>query len=175
MPHASPLDALDIGAGTGSTTEVIMETLDPRSVVAVDISQGMLDEFQRRLGDPRIHLARCAINDFLATANDKFGLVVAMGTLHFIPDQERTIALAAERLEKDGYFIFTYSPIFPDRPSQVESQMVGKDGEVYYRQYPDDILAYTQQSGLTVIKDLLYVSNPNEDDPRHAGLVVARA
>ena len=60
------LSWLDVGCGTGSLTEVILEAADPRQILGVDPSADFIGTAAERIADPRVRLA---IGDALRAAS----------------------------------------------------------------------------------------------------------
>lgn len=54
----SPRKLLDVGCGTGFVTETLLKQHPNARVIAVDLAQGMLDQLQARLSNPRLELLR---------------------------------------------------------------------------------------------------------------------
>src|SRR5215217_6726105 len=87
------LATLDVGAGTGFTTEGIVERVDPRNVT-------MLDQSPHQLARARAkpHLAHCAklVGDAeaLPFQADSFDRYVSAGSIEYWPDPQRGIAEA---------------------------------------------------------------------------------
>jgi predicted TPR repeat methyltransferase len=73
---------LDLGAGTGLSSEVILRKAYPRCVVAVDVSTEMLEQLRRRCGQhPRLVIAKMAIDRFLADTQSKIDSTEIRGRL----------------------------------------------------------------------------------------------
>lgn len=64
--------ALDLGAGTGLSSEAILHAAHPGCVVAVDVSIEMLEQLRHRCnGHPRLVVARMAVDRFLTDTQSK--------------------------------------------------------------------------------------------------------
>ena len=75
---------LDVGAGTGILTQVILDRAAPKKVVAIDISDRYLDYARQAVPDPR---AEFIVGDAanLATETTGFEAAVAGLVLNFVP------------------------------------------------------------------------------------------
>ena len=75
---------LDVGAGTGALSAVIVDAVDPHEVVGVDASGDYVDDARRRVDDPR---ARFDQGDACALPYDaRFDAVVSGLVLNFVRD-----------------------------------------------------------------------------------------
>lgn len=101
VPLTKDTRVLDFGAGTG----LLSERLSPyvRSVVAVDTSQGMIDELRARLGDAANITARK--HDLIAEPLDDqtFDLIVSSMTMHHVKDVATLLRRFHDHLAPDGY------------------------------------------------------------------------
>ncbi|HSW98239.1 MAG TPA: methyltransferase [Candidatus Saccharimonadales bacterium] len=161
--------ALDLGAGTGLSSDVILEVTQPERITAVDISEAMLERLQRRHeGDPRLTIVKMAIERFLAETPVRFDLAVAMGVAHFIRDFDVVISGVARVLNDEGRFIFTYNPFISGHPTQGESRSTS--GLTFYRRSPADIENALDRSGFKVVSNQLFAANREHQN----GFVVAK-
>lgn len=169
-----PVDnALDLGAGTGLSTEVILDVAQPRLLVAVDISTGMLEHLKRRCNnDTRIVISRMAISQFLTETHSRFDLVVAIGLLHFLPEPRTAISGVARVLNDRGHFVFTYDPFLPGHPTNGEDQTM-YDVTVY-RNPSEQIEDNLRQNDLKVIENRFFIPKPNSDTDYQGAFVVAK-
>jgi len=75
-------NVLDLGAGTGLTSEAVLEAADARCVIAVDISTQMLKQLHNRCGrHPSLTIARMAVQGFLTNTNTKIHSTEIRGRL----------------------------------------------------------------------------------------------
>ena len=108
------LATLDVGAGTGFTTEGIVERVDPRNVTMLDQSPHQL---ARARAKPR--LAHCAklVGDAeaLPFQADSFDRYVSAGSIEYWPDPQRGIA-EAYRVLRAGGRALVVGPVRPANP-----------------------------------------------------------
>jgi MPBQ/MSBQ methyltransferase len=106
------LDTLDVGAGTGFTTEGIVAHVDPARVTMLDQSPHQLARAARRPG-----LAACTrlLGDAeaLPFGDDAFDRYVSAGSIEYWPDPQRAIAEAYRVLRSGGVGVV----IGPVRPA----------------------------------------------------------
>lgn len=106
------LDVLDAGAGTGFTTEGIVEHVDPARVTMLDQSPHQLRRSSRR---PPLERVRRLLGDAeaLPFADDAFDRYVSAGSIEYWPDPQRGIAEAYRVLRPGGVGVV----IGPVRPA----------------------------------------------------------
>jgi len=108
------LATLDVGAGTGFTTEGIVERVDPECVTMLDQSPHQL---ARARAKPQ--LAGCAklIGDAedLPFATDRFDRYVSAGSIEYWPDPQRAVAEAYRVLRAGGRALIA-GPVLPAHP-----------------------------------------------------------
>jgi MPBQ/MSBQ methyltransferase len=95
------LETLDAGAGTGFTTEGIVERVDPELVTMLDQSPHQLARADRR---PALAGVRRLLGDAeaLPFADDSFDRYVSAGSIEYWPDPQRGIAEAYRVLRGGG-------------------------------------------------------------------------
>jgi len=79
---------LEIGCGTGAFTEVVLDTVAPRSLIAVDPAVAQIDYARRRLAG-RVVDIRIADAQNLPFAQGEFDVIVSALAFNFIPERER--------------------------------------------------------------------------------------
>lgn len=92
---------LDIGCGTGALSRTILDDCAPRSVLAVDSSDGFLGYAQHRLQDPRITF-RLGDAQALPLPDHAVHAAVSGLVLNFIPDKARALAEMKRVVRRDG-------------------------------------------------------------------------
>jgi SAM-dependent methyltransferase len=80
--------ALDVGAGPGALTRVLVDLLGPEHVVAVDPSEPFLAALRERL--PGVD-ARIALAEELPFSDGEFDVALAQLVLNFAPDPEAAV------------------------------------------------------------------------------------
>src|SRR5918911_4719871 len=105
------LDVLDVGAGTGFTTEGIVELADPARVTLLDQSPHQL---ARARAKPALAACRKLLGDAerLPFAADAFDRYVSAGSIEYWPDPQRGIA-EAYRVTKPGGVALIIGPVRP--------------------------------------------------------------
>jgi ubiquinone/menaquinone biosynthesis C-methylase UbiE len=100
--------ALDLGAGTGRSTRLVLEHANPARVVCVDAAPPMLAELQRRVDDPRVETVESDAAS-LPFPEDSFDVVVSLWLLETLPDPLAAIREALRVLAPDGTVIAAFS------------------------------------------------------------------
>lgn len=148
----TPRSVLDLGAGTGITTEVILNNTKPERVVAVDISSRMLDQLRRKLGHwPSLDIVERPIREYLAGTHLRFDLITALGVMNYLPDQAKTIRQAARVLRPLGRLMFTSVCLIPGHPNVGQPNVTFEGGLMSQRKPLGEILGYVSGGGLRVV------------------------
>jgi len=105
------LETLDAGAGTGFTTEGIVELVDPARVTMLDQSPHQLARADRR---PALSGVRRLLGDAeaLPFSDDSFDRYVSAGSIEYWPDPQRGIA-EAYRVLREGSVGVVMGPVQP--------------------------------------------------------------
>jgi len=95
------LETLDVGAGTGFTTEGIVEHVDPARVTMLDQSPHQLARAQRK---PALRGCRKMLGDAeeLPFADDSFDRYVSAGSVEYWPEPQRAVTEAYRVLRPGG-------------------------------------------------------------------------
>ena len=96
---------LELGCGTGSTALLLVEGTG--DYVAADISAGMIDIANGKLGDhkgaaPEFRVAGVSPTDF---KGETFDTVLAFNLLHLVPDLDSALGVIRDVLPDGGLFI----------------------------------------------------------------------
>src|SRR3954452_8099582 len=111
---APGLDVLDVGAGTGFTTEGIVERVDPARVTMLDQSPHQLAKARRK---PALAACRKLLGDAeqLPFEDASFDRYVSAGSIEYWPDPQRGIA-EAHRVLREGGTATVIGPVEPAHP-----------------------------------------------------------
>ena len=92
---------LDVGAGTGILTEVILQQASPTKVVGVDLSPEYIDFARQRIQDDRVEFR---VEDAGKVAFDapQFDVAVAGLVLNFVPDYHEAAHHMAQAVRSGG-------------------------------------------------------------------------
>lgn len=104
-----PRRVLDLGAGTGQTTEHLARLFPGAAFTLVDPSRGMLDIARAKLPDATVVHSDAA--DFLRSTPGSWDLVAAIGCLELVPDLFEVLRLAASRLVPGGHLVVSHEPL----------------------------------------------------------------
>jgi SAM-dependent methyltransferase len=86
----APSRVLDIGTGTGAVAQLVGERFPDAEIVGVDVSERMIEEARRKVGDRvRFHIADA---ERLPFADDSFELVTLGNMIPFFDEIERVTA-----------------------------------------------------------------------------------
>lgn len=97
---------LDVGAGTGIITEVILQQASPTRVLATDLTQDFIDLARQKIHDDRVQFrVEDAVN--LTFDAPEFDVAVAGLVLNFVPDY-RQAAYNMVQAVKSGGTVATY-------------------------------------------------------------------
>ena len=94
---------LDLGCGPAA----VLEHITPWSYLGVDPSEKYIETARQRFGDKGVFVVGTADTIDMAQIADRFDLVLAIGVLHHIDDDqaERLVACARHALVKGGRFV----------------------------------------------------------------------
>jgi MPBQ/MSBQ methyltransferase len=108
------LDVLDAGAGTGFTTEGIVERVEPARVTMLDQSPHQLARARRK---PSLAACRKLLGDAerLPFEDGAFDRYVSAGSIEYWPDPQRGIA-EAHRVLREGGTAVVIGPVEPANP-----------------------------------------------------------
>jgi len=96
--------AIDAGCGTGRVTELLLEKLPEGSVLAVDMSEAMVEAAGRRFaGKPRVRVERQDLLDL--EVEERVDLVFSTATFHWIKDHDRLFERLARVLKPQGRLV----------------------------------------------------------------------
>lgn len=100
---------LELGAGTGELTTKLLTRFPESTVLAVDHSEGMLAEAERKLETfgNRADIVQGTFPDDYPTATDEFDLAISSLAVHHLPSDEkrRLFDSLADALVPGGWFV----------------------------------------------------------------------
>lgn len=123
-----PIRALELGAGTGELTAKFLTRFPEASVVAVDHSEEMLAEAERKLetfGD-RATIEQGAFPDEYPTETEAYDLVISTLAVHHLDDERKRMLFEAihESLVPGGWFVNGDVIALPDHLEAVADEMI---------------------------------------------------
>jgi ubiquinone/menaquinone biosynthesis C-methylase UbiE len=102
---------LDVGAGTGVLTQVIVQNASPSKVVGVDLSQDYLEFARQRIRDDRVEFrVGDAVN--IAFESPQFDVSVAGLVLNFLPAPQQAVTSMTQAVRREGIvaaYVWDYS------------------------------------------------------------------
>ena len=114
LPNVQGLRVLDLGCGLGQLSYHIANA-GAAEVVAVDISQTMLERARHERSHPHVTYQREAIED-LRFEPGRFGLIVSSLALHYVPNYRDLVKRMAMWLTPGGVLVYsTEHPIYTAR------------------------------------------------------------
>ena len=132
IPAGHYEDVLDVGCGTGWTTQALIDRFSPARITGVDPSEGMLEQFQAKVGGidgVEITLAQGDVEN-MPVPDAAFDLVICSMAYHWFPRKWDAAKAMARALKPGGVMAILCS---------------GRGGEQAYR----DILANLEPPNYT--------------------------
>jgi phosphatidylethanolamine/phosphatidyl-N-methylethanolamine N-methyltransferase len=116
LPVNEARTVVELGAGTGAITQVLLETLPPQAtLLAFEINPEFISYMEKRFSDPRLVLlnapAECLGDELRQRGLTRIDAVVSSLSLRFMPDHRQRIlqeALAPFMDEKSVYSQYQY-------------------------------------------------------------------
>ena len=127
-PGGKGLRVLDLGCGTGLELERLLKKNPDAAVTAVDISGGMLDRLQRRLGEGRNRLTLVQASYWeMPLPAEAYDLVLSTYSLHHASPSEKLTLYRRiyETLAKGGRFLYG-DYVLPDYAQEEEARREGE-------------------------------------------------
>lgn len=134
---------LDIGVGTGTYLNSIVDEFEPRRSVGIDLSKKMLSEARRKLGGKRVELEVCDAQH-MYLANTSFDIALMCRVASHIDDLEQVAREVLRILKPGGWLILT--DIDDSHPYEVTRIPCGpsKVSIQTYRHSPEEWLRVAQ-------------------------------
>jgi SAM-dependent methyltransferase len=111
LKAADGLDWLEVGCGTGALSGTIVARQSPKSLIAIDPSEGFLAKARTNVPDPRVDF-RVGDAQALPVATASRDIVVSALVLNFVPDKEKALA-EMKRAVRPGATIAFYVWDYP--------------------------------------------------------------
>ncbi|MEO8651168.1 MAG: methyltransferase domain-containing protein [Hyphomicrobiaceae bacterium] len=105
------LDWLEVGCGTGALSAAIVARGAPKSLIAIDPSEGFLEKARDSVTDPRVEF-RVGDAQALSVESASRDIVVSALVFNFIPDKEKALA-EMRRVARPGATIAFYVWDYP--------------------------------------------------------------
>ena len=145
-------DVFEAGCGTGFASVLIAEQLkEPASIMAVDLSEGMLAEAEERARSRGIGNIKFVVGDALETLSDEgpFDIIFSSWVLGYIP-LSAFFTLASHTLSQEGKLAFVvHKENSPREPLEIFQRFVARDPSVLQKKvafdFPRDIDHVTQE------------------------------
>ncbi len=134
LPDGDHLRVLDVGCGTGFTSEAMLDRFEVRTLVGVDPAEGMLEVFAAKLGAfPGVEVELRAEDVMeMGVEDGAFDAVICAMALHWFPDKPGAVARMGRALRPGGVMgILT----------------AGAGGEEAWRQLLEDVGAPPEWTG----------------------------
>jgi malonyl-CoA O-methyltransferase len=157
--------ALDLGCGSGLTTQLLMNTMTFNSMTAIDISNNLIEIAQERLTQPNIHL-KIANYDELETIDPFFDLIFSNMSLQWSDDFNLLLKKISNHLLSSGVFAFS----IPVVGTFCELQSISRN-EYYTHQ---EVIASLREAGFICVK-VLTEEYVNQYDSAFAALKAIKA
>ena len=104
IPPGRYEDVLDVGCGTGFATRAVIDRFHPARITGVDPAEGMLEQFQAKLGGiegVEITLAQADV-EHMPVADASFDLVICSMAYHWFPRKWEAAKAMARALRPGG-------------------------------------------------------------------------
>jgi SAM-dependent methyltransferase len=108
---AQDLDWLEVGCGTGALSAAVLSQCQPRSLIAIDLSEGFVAAARRNVSDGRAQFRIGDAQD-LPLAAASCDVVVSALVLNFVPDKPKALA-EMKRVARAGGTIGFYVWDYP--------------------------------------------------------------
>lgn len=104
LPAGEYRRVLDVGCGTGWTSAAMARRFDVETIVGVDASKGMLEQFAAKLGEFHGVEVELRAEDVMAMGvpDGEFDAVLCAMALHWFPDKTAAVARMARALRPGG-------------------------------------------------------------------------
>ena len=110
LDQSESLNWLEVGCGTGALSAAILSRCNPKSLIAVDPSEGFLTKARANVSDKRVEFRVGDAQD-LAVETGTRDVVVSALALNFISDREKALAEMTRVLRVQGslgFYVWDY-------------------------------------------------------------------
>lgn len=153
LADAPPATVIDLGCGTGQLTRRLLDRFPEATVVAVDLSAGMLDEAATRLSPGSSD--RCALvradAEHLPMASSSTDLVVCTESFHWYHDQAGALEGLADILRPGGRLLIASIATVTRLGDDLVRRMTSISGRPIRAVPPDRLRRMLDQSGFEVV------------------------
>ena len=141
---------LDLGAGTGQTSEMLLGLYPGAAFTLVDLSARMVDVARAKL--PGATVVESDASDFLRSTTDEWDMIAAIGCLELVPDLFQVLRLATSRLAPGGHLVVTHEPL---QGASVQAQPCSRlsGGRLVHRYAREDLERRAVSYGLMRVAD----------------------
>ncbi len=152
---------LDVGAGTGVLTQVILEVASPSKIVAIDLSQEYVEFARQRIHDSRVVFS---VGDAatLSVEAPEFDVAASGLVLNFVPAPEQVVSRMMQAVVRDGTvaaYVWDYGGRmemmrhFWDAAAKVDPTASEMDaGQRFTICKPDNLRALFQSAGASAVE-----------------------
>ncbi len=119
---------LDVAAGTGRRTQLILDRTQAGRVVALDSSARMLDEARRKISDPRVEFVQASAL-LLPFPDDSFDVVCSTWLLSILDEPRRAVSEFLRVLKPGGTVLYTYCSLPDHEVGDLAAWLAGFDSE----------------------------------------------
>ena len=130
-----PARILDLGAGTGEFTDVLLKRYRKADVIALDIAHSMLKRVQSRGGWFRKAACVCADSESLPFTDNSFDFIFSNLMLQWCTDLEQAFIELRRVLAPGGLLLFT--TLGPDTLSELRASWEAVDGYTHTNTFID--------------------------------------
>lgn len=130
-----PERILDLGCGTGRTSQALKREFRKARVIGLDSSAAMLTRLRDRSGLMRPLIAVLGDNGALPFAENSFDLVLSNLAVFWTPEPMKLYAEVRRVLRPEGMFLF--STLGPGTMAELADAWAKVDGEVQVPAFPD--------------------------------------
>ena len=184
-----PKTILDLGAGTGQPTASLMKRYSSARVIALDLSESMLNKARKRGRWLRRPAVVCGNSQQLPLADASIDMVYSSLSLQWCDEPEKAFAEIRRVLKPDGVLLF--STFGPDTLKELRASWASVDSSHHVHAFMDmhdigdiivqaglqepvmerEVITLTYESARDVMRDLKYIGASNALQTRSRGLV----